>query len=165
MRADVRQITDAVHEKGSFIYLQLCALGRTAEPAVLVKENNSPYVSASPIPLPRKEDAQVPHALTVEEIKEYIAAYATAAKSALRAGFDGVEVHGAYGHLVDQFIQDVSNHRTDEYGGSVENRARFALEVVDAIVEAVGAERTAIRLSPWSPFSGSTLFYQLDAPD
>ena len=68
-------------------------------------------------------------------------------------------MQGAYGHLVDQFIQGVSNHRTDEYGGSIENRARFPLEIVDAVVEAVGAERTAIRLSPWTPFSGALNIY------
>ena len=103
----------------------------------------------------------MPRALTKEEIKEYIAAYVTAARNAIRAGFDGVEVHGANGYLLDQFIQDVTNKRTDEYGGSVENRARFVLEVVDAVVEAVGAERTGIRFSPWSPFQGAlNTFYQ-----
>lgn len=70
------------------------------------------------------------------------------------AGFDGVEIHGANGYLVDQFIQDVSNKRTDEYGGSIENRARFALEVVDAIAEKIGAEKTGIRMSPWGAFNG-----------
>ena len=80
--------------------------------------------------------------------------YADAAKNAIKAGFDGVEIHGANGYLVDQFLQTVSNKRTDEYGGPVENRARFALEVVDAIVAAVGANKTAIRLSPWSRFQG-----------
>lgn len=149
-----KNITDAVHEKGSFIYLQLWALGRTAYPAVLAKENNSPHVSASPISLPGRPEGEVPHALTKDEIKEYIAAYAAAARNAIRAGFDGVEVHGANGYLPDQFIQDVTNKRTDEYGGSVENRARFVLEVVDAIVEAVGAERTSIRFSPWGTFQG-----------
>ncbi|KAJ8586081.1 FMN-linked oxidoreductase, partial [Rhizopogon salebrosus TDB-379] len=149
-----KKITDAVHEKGSFIYLQLWALGRAAEPAVLAKENNSPYVSASPIPLPGRPEGEVPRALTTDEIKEYIPAYVTAAKNAIRAGFDGVEVHGANGYLIDQFIQDVSNNRTDEYGGSIENRARFALEVVDAVVEAVGAERTGFRLSPWNLYQG-----------
>ena len=85
------------------------------------------------------------------EIKQYIQWYATACKNAVEgAGFDGVEVHGATGYLVDQFLQDVSNKRTDEYGGSIENRARFALEVMDAIVAAVGETKTAIRLSPWS---------------
>ncbi|OJA14292.1 hypothetical protein AZE42_10488 [Rhizopogon vesiculosus] len=149
-----KKITDAVHEKGSFIYLQLWALGRSAKPAVLAKENNSPYVSASPIPLPGRPEGEVPRALTRDEIKEYIPAYATAARNAIRAGFDGVEIHNANGYLLDQFIQDVSNNRTDEYGGSVENRARFTLEVVDAVVEAVGAERTAIRFSPWGTFQG-----------
>ena len=87
------------------------------------------------------------------EIKQYIRWHATAAKNAVeRAGFDGVEVHGANGYLVDQFLQDVSNARTDEYGGSIENRARFALEVMDALVDAVGASRAAIRLSPWSRY-------------
>ncbi|KAG2122027.1 hypothetical protein BD769DRAFT_1360849 [Suillus cothurnatus] len=147
-----KKITGAVHEKGSFIFLQLWALGRAAEPAVLVKEDNSPYVSASPIPLPGKAD--VPRALTMDEIKEYVTTYVAAAKNAIRAGFDGVEIHGANGYLIDQFIQDGTNQRTDEYGGSIENRSRFALEVTDAIVEAVGAERTAFRISPWGVFSG-----------
>ncbi len=85
------------------------------------------------------------------EIKQYVRWHATAAKNAVEgAGFDGVEVHGANGYLVDQFLQDVSNKRTDEYGGSIENRARFAFEVMDAIVEAVGETKAAIRLSPWS---------------
>ena len=73
---------------------------------------------------------------------------------AMKAGFDRVEIHGANGYLVDQFLQDVSNKRTDEYGGSIPNRARFALEVIDAIVAAVGPKKTAIRLSPWSRYQG-----------
>lgn len=89
------------------------------------------------------------------EIKEYINIFATAASNAVdKAGFDGVEIHGAGGYLVDQFIQDVSNKRIDKYGGSIENRARFTLEVVDAIIKAVGANKTAVRLSPWSAFGG-----------
>ena len=76
------------------------------------------------------------------------------ARNTIEAGFNGVELHGANGHLLDQFLQSVSNNRTDEYGGSIENRLRFPLEVVDAVVEAVGAERTAIRVSPWSKFQG-----------
>lgn len=91
----------------------------------------------------------------VTEIKEYVELYATAAKNAVqRAGFDGVEVHGAHGYLIDQFIQDVCNKRTDEYGGSIENRSRFALEVLDAVTKAVGQEKTGIRLSPFSDFNG-----------
>jgi len=156
MRADPGlQVTEAVHEKGSFIFLQLWARGRAAETAVLAKENNSPYVSASPIPLPGKSD--IPRTLITEEIKEYVATYVAAAKNAIRAGFDGVEIHGANGYLIDQFIQDVSNQRTDEYGSSIENRARFALEVTDAVVEAVGAERTGFRISPWGVFNGTCI--------
>ena len=91
--------------------------------------------------------------MPLAEIKQYAQWYATAAKNAVQgAGFDGVEVHGANGYLVDQFLQDNTNQRTDEYGGSIENRARFALEVVDAVVAAVGETKAAIRLSPWSLF-------------
>ncbi|KIK36666.1 hypothetical protein CY34DRAFT_811120 [Suillus luteus UH-Slu-Lm8-n1] len=147
-----KKVTEAVHGKGSFIFLQLWALGRAADTAVLAKENGSHHVSASSILLPGKSD--VPRALTTDEIKEYVAAYTAAAKNAIRAGFDGVEIHGADGYLIDQFMQDVTNERTDEYGGSIENRARFALEITDAVVEAVGAERTGFRISPWGVFNG-----------
>ncbi|KAF7342486.1 FMN-linked oxidoreductase [Mycena venus] len=129
-----KSVTQAVHAKSSFIFMQLRAYGRAANYAQLQSEDPSlPYVSAS---------------------DEYVGLYAQAAKNAIEAGFDGVEIHGANGYLVDQFLQDVSNMRTDEYGGSVENRARFALEVVDAVAAAIGTERTAIRFSPWSPFLG-----------
>jgi NADPH2 dehydrogenase len=90
-----------------------------------------------------------PRALTVDEIKEYIQLFATAALNALHeAGFDGVEVHAANGYLPEQFLMDTVNDRDDAYGGSIENRVRFILEVVDAIVDAVGATKTSIRLSP-----------------
>jgi 2,4-dienoyl-CoA reductase-like NADH-dependent reductase (Old Yellow Enzyme family) len=78
--------------------------------------------------------------------------YATAAKNAIAAGFDGVEIHGANGYLIDQFNKSSTNKRTDEYGGSIENRCRFALEVVDAVVKAVGADRVGLRLSPFTEF-------------
>ncbi|KAG1745678.1 hypothetical protein EDB19DRAFT_457056 [Suillus lakei] len=146
-----KTVTDAVHEKGSFIFCQLWALGRAASPDVLSKENNSPLVSASPIPLSIRPTA-VPHALTEAEIKSYITSFATGARNAIAAGFDGVEIHGANGYLIDQFLQEVSNTREDGWGGSIEKRARFAIEVVDALVKEVGAERVSIRLSPWSPF-------------
>jgi NADPH2 dehydrogenase len=148
-----RKVTDAVHEKGSFIFCQLWALGRAAFPDVLLKENNSPFVSASPVPLSTSPTV-VPHALTEPEIRAYIENYIAAARNAIAAGFDGVEIHGANGYLIDQFLQEVSNHREDDWGGSVEKRARFAIEVVDALVKEVGAERVGIRLSPWSPFQG-----------
>ena len=98
--------------------------------------------------------------LAFTEIKEYVGWYASAARNAVEAGFDGVEVHGASGYLVDQFIQDVSNKRTDEYGGSIENRARFALEVMDAIVAAVGPKKASIRFSPWSIHQGTYAYHR-----
>ncbi|GLB40852.1 putative nadh flavin oxidoreductase nadh oxidase [Lyophyllum shimeji] len=150
-----KRITDAVHAKGSFMYLQLWALGRAANPKQLASEGvNLPYVSASALPL-LEQNSATPRALTIAEIEEYVELYAAAAHNAVhRAGFDGVEVHGANGYLIDQFLQDVSNVRKDVYGGSVQNRARFALEVVDAVVKRVGARKTAIRFSPWSTNQG-----------
>lgn len=146
-----KEVTDAVHEKGSFIFCQLWALGRAAYPDVLAKECGAPLVSASPIPLSRRP-TPVPHALTEPEIKEFIETYVTAARNAVAAGFDGVELHGANGYLPDQFLQEVSNIREDGWGGSIEKRARFMIEVVDALVKELGAERVSLRLSPWSPF-------------
>ena len=148
-----QEVTDAVHEKKSFIFCQLWALGRAAKPDVLAKENNSPFVSASPIPLSYRPHP-VPHALTEPEIRTYIDNYVAAARNAMTAGFDGVEIHAANGYLIDQFLQEVSNTRTDDWGGSVEKRAKFAIEIVDAIVKEVGAERVGIRFSPWSPHQG-----------
>ncbi|KAI0691499.1 FMN-linked oxidoreductase [Cytidiella melzeri] len=146
-----KDVVDAVHAKGSYIFLQLWALGRAADPNVLKEEGPYPLVSASDIPLAGKPDT--PRPLTIKEIKEYVRLYAVAASNAVHgAGFDGVEIHGASGYLVDQFMQDVSNKRTDEYGGSVENRARFALEIVDAIAEVVGEKKVAIKFSPWNHF-------------
>lgn len=157
-----------MHKNGSFIYLQLMALGRTANPKTLQQKGGYPLVAPSPIPLLTKTDDKtsststsspppppIPRALTVEEIKEYVGLYATAAENAvLRAGFDGVEIHAANGYLPDQFMQTNSNSRTDEYGGSVRNRARFVLEVAGGIVRAIGAEKVGIRLSPWSTNQG-----------
>jgi len=149
-----KKVVDAVHAKGSFIYLQLWSLGRAADPAQLRREDPSfSYVSSSPITPAGK--AVTPRAMTIPEIEEHVQLYSIAASNAVfKAGFDGVEIHGANGYLVDQFLQDVSNQRTDKYGGSIENRSRFALEVIDAVVDAVGASRTAIRFSPWSTFQG-----------
>lgn len=144
-----KPVTEAVHKKGSFIFAQLWALGRAAKPEVLA-EYGAKVRSASDIPLTGVETKPVP--LTEEEIEATIAQYALAAKQAIAAGFDGVEIHGANGYLIDQFIQDVSNKRTDKWGGSIENRSRLAVEVVKAVVAAVGGARTAIRLSPFSQF-------------
>ncbi|KAG2006352.1 NADH:flavin oxidoreductase/NADH oxidase [Coprinopsis cinerea AmutBmut pab1-1] len=148
-----KQITDAVHANQSFIFLQLWALGRAAGPAN-IQGKGFPYVSASPIPLSTNPpEAPRPRELTIQEIQKYVGLFGKAAKRAVAdAGFDGVEIHGANGYLVDQFLQDVSNKRTDEYGGSIEARSKFGLEVVDAVAKQVGAERTSIRLSPWSTY-------------
>ncbi|KAF7348153.1 NADH:flavin oxidoreductase/NADH oxidase [Mycena sanguinolenta] len=148
-----RKVVNGVHAKGSFIFLQLAALGRGAIPEALRAEDPTfSIVSASDIPIAK--DGEKPRPLTVAEIQEYVSLYVQAAKNAMEAGFDGVEIHSANGCLTDQFLQDVSNNRTDAYGGSVENRARFPLEVVKAVAEAVGEKKTAIRFSPWSPFAG-----------
>ncbi|KAH6896511.1 NADPH dehydrogenase [Thelonectria olida] len=147
-----KRIYDAVHAKGSFMFQQLWDLGRAGNPGY-VTERGFKYASSSnqqmegrPVP---------PEALTEEEIWQKIADFRNAAKNVVAAGGDGVEVHGAHGYLVDQFTRDSINNRTDKWGGSVENRARFLLEVIKAVVEEIGAERTALRLSPFATFQGS----------
>jgi len=144
-------VAHGIHEAGSFVFLQIWAQGRTAEPSYM-DAHSYPYVSASDIPMEGRDVN--PRPLTVEEIHEYAQWFGQAAHNAIEAGFDGVELHGANGYLIDQFIQDVSNQRNDEYGGSIENRSRFALEMVDAVVKAVGPERTAIRFSPAGTLQG-----------
>ncbi|KAK9381947.1 uncharacterized protein V2V93DRAFT_368312 [Kockiozyma suomiensis] len=142
-----KKVTDAVHAKDGFIFLQIWSLGRV-NPGTKVPT----VVGASPI----KDDSvpTVPRELTIEEIVQHEDAHATAAKNAIAAGFDGVEVHGAHGYLVDQFLQDVSNRRTDIYGGSIENRARFALNVIDKVIAAIGEKKTGFRISPFNHFQG-----------
>lgn len=144
-------VVDAVHAKGSFIYLQLWSLGRAAFADVAAAEG---FVVKSASNLPISDDLAVPEPMTVEEIRAKTEEYAAAARNAMAAGFDGVEIHSANGYLLDQFVQDNSNNRTDCYGGSIENRARFTMEVVKAVTDAVGADRVGIRLSPWSVFQG-----------
>ncbi|TID24319.1 NADH:flavin oxidoreductase/NADH oxidase family protein [Venturia nashicola] len=147
-----KEVTDAVHKNGSFIYCQLWAMGRAAVPAFM-KSQGLDMISSSATPMDEK--SETPRALREDEIEEFIKAYASAAKAAVEvAGFDGVEIHAANGYLIDQFTQDTCNKRTDKWGGSVENRSRFGTAVATAVVEAVGAERVGIRLSPWSTFQG-----------
>ncbi|KAI0000243.1 NADH:flavin oxidoreductase/NADH oxidase [Xylariaceae sp. FL0662B] len=145
-----REIVDAVHAKRCFIYCQLWHLGRAGRPAVH-DELGSKMMSASAVPL--DEGGATPEEMTEGDIWQAVRDYATAAKNAIDAGFDGVEIHAANGYLVDQFLQDTCNKRTDAWGGSIENRARFALEVTKAVVEAIGADRTGIRLSPFSSYN------------
>ncbi|KAI0458450.1 NADH:flavin oxidoreductase/NADH oxidase family protein-like protein [Xylaria acuta] len=146
-----RTITDEVHRKGCFIFCQIFAMGRAANVEVAQKQGIS-IVGPSAIPI--EEGAATPRPMTIKEIRQTIRDFATASENAISAGFDGVECHGANGYLVDQFIQDTSNKRDDEYGGSIENRSRFIDEVMNAIVDAIGPERVGLRLSPWSPFQG-----------
>lgn len=150
-----KKVTDAVHDKGSYIYLQLWALGRAANPGFLEKGNH-PLLSASDIPMksPFSDELHRPRPMTEKEIEGSISDFTVAAENAILAGFDGVEIHGANGYLVDQFLQDISNTRTDNWGGSIKNRSRFAIEVTRAVAASIGNDRTAIRLSPWSRYQG-----------
>ncbi|KAM0554953.1 hypothetical protein ACHAPJ_006691 [Fusarium lateritium] len=145
-----RSITDAVHAKGGYIFCQLWALGRGASPEVAENEG---IVVRSCSDLPLDSAHPKPRPLSIPEIHETVQKYAQAAKNAIEAGFDGVELHGANGFLIDQFIQDRCNQRTDIYGGSIENRSRFVVEVVQAVRDAIGPERTGIRFSPWSTYN------------
>lgn len=144
-----KTITDAVHQRGSYIFCQLWALGRAANPEILTKTNDR-VISSGNIPI--SESTTVPKPLGEDEISDWIGDYARAAKNAIAAGFDGVEIHGANGYLPDQFLQDTANNRSDRWGGSVENRSRFGLEVAKAVSAVIGAEKTGYRVSPWSTF-------------
>jgi NADPH2 dehydrogenase len=146
-----RRVTDAVHARGSLIVCQLIAVGRAIDPAV-ASAKGIEILSASAVA--QDDDHAVPRAMSAEDIQRTVEEFATAAKNAIHAGFDAVEIHGAYGYLVDQFLQDTCNIRGDGYGGSVEKRSRFAIEVVSAVSRAIGLEKTALRLSPWSRVQG-----------
>ncbi|KAK0205882.1 hypothetical protein DFS33DRAFT_1272472 [Desarmillaria ectypa] len=148
------KVVDGVHAQGSYIYLQIAAMGRQASPDFLKSRDPTfPHVGASA--LPSAPGVPIPREITKEEIDEHIEFFGIAAANAVhKAGFDGVEVHGANGFLVDQFLQSVSNVRNDEYGGSVEKRVRFPLEVIERVVKKVGADRVGLRLSPWNRSAG-----------
>ncbi|PLB53445.1 FMN-linked oxidoreductase [Aspergillus steynii IBT 23096] len=150
-----KEVTNAVHDKGSSIYLQLWALGRAANPAFL-NQGGHPLLSASDVAMKSafSDEIHQPRAMTEEEIQNAIIDFRIAAKNAMVAGFDGVEIHGANGYLLDQFLQDVSNKRTDQWGGTVANRSRLAVEVTRAVVAEIGNQHTAIRLTPWSRYQG-----------
>lgn len=154
-----RKITSAVHDKGSRIFIQLMHAGRLSHP------DNTPHhrqgVAPSAIPpgtgmfTPTgMQDAPTPRALTTEEVRRTVDDFRHAARCAIEAGADGVEIHGANAYLIQQFFAPSANTRTDAYGGSIENRARFAIEIANAIAEEIGADRTAIRLSPGTTMWG-----------
>jgi 2,4-dienoyl-CoA reductase-like NADH-dependent reductase (Old Yellow Enzyme family) len=146
-----RQVTDAVHDAGGRIVAQLWHMGRLVHPAVTGEQP----VSSSPIAAPGhahtyegNQDYPTPRALDVAEIPQLLDTYATAARNAIAAGFDGVQLHAANGYLIDEFLRDGVNQRSDAYGGSVENRVRLLREVTETIVDTIGADRTSVRLSP-----------------
>ncbi|HVG51818.1 MAG TPA: alkene reductase [Xanthobacteraceae bacterium] len=153
-----KEVTDAVHAAGGKIFVQLWHTGRTSHPDL-----RGGQLPVAPSAIICEGEARVseterkprvaPHPLTIPEIKTIVAEYRAAATNAIAAGFDGIELHGANGYLIDQFTRDGSNQRTDEYGGSIENRARFGLEIARACSEAIGASRIGYRVSPTSPFN------------
>jgi len=151
-----RKVTDAVHAAGGCMVLQLWHVGRVSHLSLL-PEGEVP-VAPSAIRADTKTfiesgfaDVSEPRALRLDEIPAIVEDYRRAARNAMDAGFDGVEIHGANGYLIDQFLKDSSNRREDEYGGSIENRTRFLYEVAQAVTSEIGGDRTGLRLSPVSP--------------
>ncbi|TDC73247.1 alkene reductase [Streptomyces hainanensis] len=151
-----RVVTDAVHERGGVIFAQLMHAGRIGHPSLL-PEGLRPVAPSAVTPLGQvftqegPKELGTPRELTDAEITATVADFASAARHAIAAGFDGVELHGANGYLIHQFLAPNANRRTDAWGGSVEGRVRFAVEVTEAVAAAVGAERVGIRLSPGNP--------------
>src|ERR1700761_3293654 len=152
-----KRVVDAVHAKGGIIFLQLWHVGRVSHSSL--QPGGALPVAPSAVAIGADLKAatadgkgaqyETPRALETDEVAQIVAAYGQAARNAKAAGFDGVEVHGANGYLVEQFLQSRSNQRTDRYGGSIENRARFLLEVMQAVIEVYGADRVGVRLSPY----------------
>jgi N-ethylmaleimide reductase len=152
-----RKVVDAVHAKGGLIFLQLWHVGRVSHSSF--QPGGALPVAPSAVPISQELKTmtaggelvtyETPRALETSEIPGVIEAYRQGARNALAAGFDGVEIHGANGYLIEQFLQSHTNLRTDQYGGSIENRARFLLEVTQAAIEIWGADRVGVRLSPY----------------
>ena len=155
-----KKITDAVHADGGKIFLQIMHTGRVSHPLNLPSDAKvlapSPIAAANTEMYTDQEGMQslpVPEAIALQNIDETIQEYVHSAKSAIEAGFDGVELHGANGYLLEQFLNPASNTRTDNYGGNIENRNRFLLEVSEAVANAIGKEKVGIRLSPFGGFN------------
>lgn len=154
-----RRVTDGVHQAGGRIFVQLMHTGRVSHPANMPVGASVLAPSAVAVPGEMWTDADgmqphpAPHAMSEADIAQSIAEYAASAKLAIQAGFDGVELHGANGYLIDQFLNTASNERNDRWGGKVENRIRFAVEVAKATVAAIGAERVGMRISPYGVFN------------
>ena len=152
-----KKVTDAVHANGGKMFAQLWHVGRVAHPHFFDGEVLAPSAIGVEGSVPRMRELTyiTPKAATTDDIKSLIADFAKAAENAIEAGFDGVEIHGANGYLIDQFLHYEANVREDEYGQTPQNMARFALEVTDAVIAAVGNERTALRVTPGAYFNMS----------
>ncbi|MEU5314719.1 alkene reductase [Streptomyces sp. NPDC021562] len=151
-----RHVTDTVHAQGGVIYLQIMHTGRVGHPALMGLQPVGPSAVAAVGQVYTHEGPQdfvTPHALTDAEVRATIADFATAARNAVEAGFDGVELHGANGYLIHQFLAPNSNQRTDAWGGSPDRRIRFAVETTKAVAEAIGADKVGFRLSPGNPYN------------
>jgi N-ethylmaleimide reductase len=154
-----RKVTAAVHEQGGKIFLQLMHTGRVGHPLNMPPDSviMAPSAVATADPIYTDQEGMVnspqPKAMDEEDIKATQAEFVQAARNAIKAGFDGVELHGANGYLLDQFLNANTNHRKDRYGGSPENRVHFALEVVTQVANAIGSEKVAIRISPYGVFN------------
>ncbi|MET9295912.1 alkene reductase [Streptomyces sp. NPDC003077] len=162
-----RRVTDAVHGKGGRIFAQLMHTGRVGHPSLYpdgaLPEAPSALASGEQLYTPDGMlDHPTPRAMTLDDISRTIEDFATAARNAVAAGFDGVELHGANGYLIQQFMADGSNQRTDAYGGSVAGRIRFAVEVVRAVSDTIGPERVGLRVSPGIAMNGVT---ESDSPE
>ncbi len=163
-----KKVTGAVHEKGGKIFVQLMHTGRIAHPLNLPEGARIAAPSAVAASGSMWTDQQgmqphpVPHALTTAEVQEAVQEYVQAAVNAIEAGFDGVELHGANGYLIEQFLAPNANQRTDQYGGSIENRSRFLLEIAGQTAAAISRERVGVRLSPYGVFNDIALHDQID---
>jgi len=166
--AGCKPITEAVHAKGAKIFIQFMHCGRIAHVLNLPAGARVLGPSAVAAAGEMYTDAEgmkphpVPQAMTEADIKTAIEEFSQAAKNAVAAGFDGIELHSANGYLLEQFIRPNSNQRTDRYGGSIENRARFVLEVAEAVIGAIGKDRVGIRLSPFGVFNDMPLYAEND---
>lgn len=143
-----KPITEAVHRAGGRIMVQLWHMGRLARPDTTGLRSISSSPIRAPYAVPEKNPYDTPRAATLDDIRQTLDDYAAASRNAIAAGFDGVQVHGANGYLIDEFLRNGVNHRDDEYGGSPENRIRLMREVMERVIAEVGADRTSIRLSP-----------------
>lgn len=147
-----KKVTKALHDAGGTIFLQLWHVGRISAPLFL--DGRTPVAPSAIRPdghvslVRPKQEYVTPHALTIDEIQEVVEAYRMGAENARKAGFDGVEIHGANGYLIDQFLQDSTNRRGDEYGGTIANRTRFLNQIADAVIGVWGADRVGLHLSP-----------------